>query len=87
MSDTQIVSHNSYKSIQFLERKRCCGLRNTSLRIIALIQEIESLSNFQKISLINRYISIMEDFQGRTITYSILFHIGYIKWFQLEESI
>ena len=45
--------------------------------MIIMFQEIDGLTEFQKISLINRYISVMEDFQTRVRTYSLLYHIGH----------
>jgi len=67
----------AYKSIQFLHSNNCCGLRNDSKRIITLIQELDGLTNFQKITLINRYVTLLEEFAVRAHTYSILFHFGH----------
>jgi hypothetical protein len=66
----------AYKSIQFLKSKNCCGLRNDSKRIIALIEGLDDLTNFQKITLINRYVTLLEEFSARARTYSMLFHFG-----------
>ena len=46
--------------------------------MIYLIEEIEGLTHFQKISLMNRYVSVMEEFEGRSSMYAILFYIGHI---------
>ena len=67
----------AYKSIQFLHNNNCCGLRNDSKRIIALIQDLDGLTNFQKITLINRYVTLLEEFAIRARTYSMLFHFGH----------
>ncbi len=67
----------AYKSIQFLQSNNCCGLRNDSKRIIALIHGLDGLTNFQKITLINRYVTLLEEFATRARTYSILFHFGH----------
>jgi len=67
----------AYKSIQFLQRNNCCGLRNDSKRIIALIEALDGLTNFQKITLIDRYVTLLEEFSIRARTYSILFHFGH----------
>ena len=45
--------------------------------MILMFQEIDGLTHFQKISLINRYISVLEEFEDRARRYAILYHVGH----------
>lgn len=47
-----------------------------SVRMMYLLEDLDGLSRFQKITLINRYITITEEFQARSIAYSWLFTVG-----------
>ena len=62
--------------LPILPRKYYICLSNNSQRFIILIQELDSLSDFQRACLIARFISITEEFKKRMIIYGLLFHIG-----------
>jgi hypothetical protein len=66
----------SEKMLPILPRKYYICLSNNSQRFIILIQELDSLSDFQRACLIARFISITEEFKKRMIIYGLLFHIG-----------
>lgn len=58
----------------------CLGFRRFSRstrRTLALIDTLEHVTPFQKIALMNRYISIQEPFHRRVVFYSYSFHIGH----------
>ena len=61
-------------SLQFLSG--VCGLSNTSKRMLILLDNLEGLSNFQKETLKNRYITLTEDFSGRSRFFAVVFHGG-----------
>lgn len=73
---SMMVHNGGALTIQFLRNSYCCGLSSTSKRMILLLQELEGLTQFQKQTLINRYISLYEDFQGRAYCFAYLFHVG-----------
>lgn len=54
----------------------CWPLRRSSKQIIHLLQDITGLTEFQKHTLITRYISIIESIHRRSLAYAYLFHIG-----------
>lgn len=64
------------KSVQFLRSSYCCGLSTTSKRMICLLEELDTLSSFQKQSLINRYITLTEEYQYRSAFFAFIFHGG-----------
>jgi hypothetical protein len=64
------------RSVQILFQRGWCGLSKSSRRIVHLFEEIEGLTNFQKQSIIVRYISMLEDMRGRTKFHAIIFHTG-----------
>ncbi len=51
-------------------------LGSASVRMMYLLEDLDGLTRFQKITLINRYITITEEFQARSIAYSWLFTVG-----------
>jgi len=61
-------------SLQFLSGS--CGLSNNSKRMLILLDSLEGLTNFQKETLKNRYITLTEDFSGRSQFFSVIFHGG-----------
>jgi hypothetical protein len=64
------------RSVQILFQRGLCGLSKSSRRIVHLFEEIEGLSNFQKQSIIVRYISMLEDMRSRTKFHATIFHTG-----------
>jgi hypothetical protein len=65
-----------HKTVQILQKKWCFGLSNESRRMILLFEDLDELSPYQITLLINRYISISESLQKRTLFYAIQFHVG-----------
>lgn len=68
----------SNQAIQFFYTKEswCWPLRRSSKQIIHLLQDISGLTEFQKNTLITRYVSVTEAIHNRSIAYAYLFHIG-----------
>jgi hypothetical protein len=62
--------------VQLLSRNTCCGLSNTSKRMIFLLNEVSGLTTVQKTTLVDRYIGVTEALRYRTRMYSFLFHTG-----------
>jgi hypothetical protein len=62
--------------VQLFQRHRCCGIRNTTHRIVLLLNQIDKLSALQKATLINRFVDVVESFRGRAIFYAWMFHCG-----------
>ena len=75
-SSTAVQIFSSGKAIQSLQRRRWCWLSSSASRMIDLFQDIPELSQFQKNSILNRYITVTETFRRRAILYSFVFHIG-----------
>lgn len=69
---------SSNQAVQFFytHQSVCWPLRRSSKQIITLLQEISGISDFQKHSLITRYVSVTEAIYHRSIAYAYLFHIG-----------
>jgi hypothetical protein len=63
-------------SIQFLRTSYCCGLSTTSKRMIYLLEDLDTLTPFQKKTLINRYITLTEEYYQRSFLFAIVFHGG-----------
>jgi hypothetical protein len=76
MFNSTINTSLSEKMLPILPRKYYICLSNNSQRFIILIQELDSLTDFQRACLIARFISITEEFKKRIIIYGLLFHIG-----------
>jgi hypothetical protein len=72
----RVPSSEPHASLQFLHQRGLLGLSNSSKRILHLIQDIEGLTDFQKRTIIVRYISILENLRTRTKLYASIFHIG-----------
>ena len=71
------ATKNSSLTIQFLGRRTWCGTVNAkSRRMMLLLEDLDGISRFQKISLMNRYVTIMDDFSTRAIMFSWIFNIG-----------
>lgn len=51
-------------------------LGTNSVRMMYLLEDLDGLTRFQKITLINRYITITEEFQSRSVAYAWLFNVG-----------
>lgn len=65
--------------LQILPQRKlliCSSLSHHSKRILILLEKLEGLSEFQKASLIARFISMTEELKRRMIFYSFIFHIG-----------
>jgi hypothetical protein len=62
--------------IQLFSRARCCGIRNTTKRMVLLMNELDELSAFQKAAVINRFVDVLESFRGRALFYTWMFHCG-----------
>lgn len=62
--------------VQLFHRHRCCGIRNTTHRIVLLLNQIEKLTPLQKATLINRFVDVVESFRGRAFFYAWMFHCG-----------
>lgn len=72
------IQTNSQIAVQILQTG-CCGcgsLSKSSKRMLHLFQDLDGLTPYQKNTLINRYISLVEDFGQRTSYYTIVFHTG-----------
>lgn len=67
---------SSGKAIQSLQRKRWCWLSSSASRMIDMFQDIPGLTQFQKNSILNRYITLTETFRRRAMLYSFVFHVG-----------
>lgn len=70
------IENTTHRAVQILRERRCCGLSNSSERMIHLLNDIEGLTSLQKNSIITRYISLMEKLKRRTRYYSFYFHVG-----------
>ena len=68
----------SSTAIQFFytHSSSCWPLRRSSKQIIHLLQDISGLTEFQRNTLITRYISVTEAIHNRSVAYAYLFHIG-----------
>ena len=73
---TAVQIFSSTKAIQSLQRRRWCWLSPSASRMIDMFQDIPELTQFQKNSILNRYITVTEAFRRRAILYSFIFHIG-----------
>jgi hypothetical protein len=72
-----VIVHPGELTVQFLRKGSCCmRLGTNSVRMMYLLEDLDGLTRFQKITLINRYITITEEFQARSIAYSWLFTVG-----------
>jgi hypothetical protein len=85
---TELVSigtpRNSQYAVQILWHEgicdkinniQCCGLSKSSRQIIHLLECITDLTEFQKHSIITRFIGIIEDIRKRACFYGYVFHI------------
>lgn len=68
----------SSEAVQFFytHSSFCLPLRRSSRQILHLLQDISGLSDFQKHTLITRYISVTESIYRRSLAYAYLFHTG-----------
>ncbi len=73
---TAVQIFSSTKAIQSLQKRRWCWLSSSASRMIDLFQDIPGLSQFQKNSILNRYVTLTETFRRRAMLYSFVFHIG-----------
>jgi hypothetical protein len=73
-----VAPPKSTTAIQFFytHSSVCWPLHRSSKQIIHLLQDISGLTDFQKHTLITRYISVTESISRRSIAYAYLFHIG-----------
>jgi hypothetical protein len=68
---------NSSLTIQFLGQRSICGGTSTKTRrMILLLEDLDGLTRFQKITLMNRFITVMEEFSSRATFFSWVFNIG-----------
>ena len=67
---------SSTKAIQSLKNSRFCCLSSSASRMIMIFQDIPGLTQFQKNSILNRYVTLTENFKRRALLYSVIFHIG-----------
>ena len=71
------ASANSSLTIQFLGRRSWCGqIQPQTRRMILLLEDLDGLSRFQKITLMNRFIVLLEEFSMRASFFSWTFNIG-----------
>jgi hypothetical protein len=73
---SQVQIFSSTKAIQSLKNRRFCWLSSSGTRMIDTFQDIPGLTQFQKNSILNRYITLTETFRRRAILYAFTFHIG-----------
>lgn len=73
-----VTPSGSAAAIQFFKINSSWSfpLRNSSRQIIHLLQDIQGLSDFQKNTLITRFITVTEAIYKRSQVYTYLFHIG-----------
>lgn len=73
-----VAPSGSAAAVQFFHTHKSWiwPLHNSSKQIIHLLQEIQGLSDFQKNTLITRYVTITEAIYKRSQIYTYLFHIG-----------
>jgi hypothetical protein len=73
-----VTPTGSAAAIQFLKPNSwwSFSLHNSSRQLIHLLQDIQGLSEFQKHTLITRYITVTESIYKRSKLYTYLFHIG-----------
>ena len=72
----QVQIFSSTLAIQSLKKRRFCCLSSSASRMIDLFQDIPGLTQFQKNSILNRYVTLTETFRRRAMLYSFIFHIG-----------
>ena len=71
------TTEHSSLTIQFLGQRSVCGRTSTQTRrMILLLEDLDGLSRFQKITLMNRFITVMEEFSGRASFFSWIFNIS-----------
>jgi hypothetical protein len=77
-SETSVgTTNNSSLTIQFLGRRSICGSTSTKTRrMILLLEDLDGLCRFQKITLMNRFITVMEEFSSRASFFSWVFNIS-----------
>lgn len=75
---SSVIPSGSAAAVQFFHTHTSWfwPLHKSSKQIIHLLQEIQDLSEFQKNTLITRYITITEEIYNRSKLYTYLFHIG-----------
>jgi hypothetical protein len=71
------TTKHSSLTIQFLGRRSLCGgISTKTRRMILLLEDIDGITRFQKITLMNRFITVMEEFSDRATFFSWVFNIG-----------
>ena len=73
-----VTPSGSVVPIQFFQQQSswCCPLHKSSKQILHLIYDIHGLTEFQKHTLLTRYISVTESIYVQSLIYTYLFHIG-----------
>lgn len=71
-----VIPTGSAAAVQFFNGYSLWPLRRSSKQIIQLLEEIKDLSDFQRHTLITRYITVTETIYKRSLIYTYLFYIG-----------